>query len=96
MLDPVPTGLASQQVSRPRTCRLADLPRALEESNLRSALRSVYRRDGRGQREYAILVVGATYGPRVGNVVALRLDDIHWREGSILQMEKTGRLSLCR
>jgi hypothetical protein len=91
MLGHVPAALASQ-VSRPRTYRLAALPRALEESDLRRVLRSVRRRDPSGRAEYAILMVFATYGPRAGDVAALRLDDIRWREGSILiQVEKTGR-----
>lgn len=91
MLGHVPADLASQ-VSRPRTYRLAGLPRAIEESDLRRVLRSVRRRDPGGRREYAILMLFATYGLRVGDVVALRLDDIRWREGSILiRVEKTGR-----
>ncbi|MBX7114354.1 MAG: tyrosine-type recombinase/integrase [Myxococcaceae bacterium] len=91
MLGHVPAGLASQ-VSRPRTYRLAKLPRALEESDLRRVLRSVRRRNASGRREYAILMVLATYGLRVSDVAALCLDDIRWREGSIvILVEKTGR-----
>jgi site-specific recombinase XerD len=91
LLGHVPASLASQ-VSRPRMYRLAGLPRALEQKDLRRVLRSVRRRDPGGQREYAILMVFATYGLRVSDVAALRLDDIHWREGAIaIQVEKTGR-----
>ena len=91
LLGHVPASLASQ-VSRPRMYRLAGLPRALEESDLRRILRSVRRRDPGGRREYAILMVFATYGLRVSDVAALRLDDIRWRESSIaIQVEKTGR-----
>lgn len=91
LLGHVPAVLASQ-VSRPRRYRLAGLPRALEESDLRRLLRSVPRRDSRGRREYAILMVFATYGLRVSDVVTLCLDDIHWHDGSIvIQVEKTRR-----
>jgi site-specific recombinase XerD len=91
MLGDVPAGLPSQ-VSRPRAYRLAALPRAIEDGDLRRVLRSVRRTDASGKREYAILMVFATYGLRVGDVVALRLDDIHWRDGRIqIQVEKTGR-----
>lgn len=91
LLGHVPADLASQ-VSRPRMYRLAGLPRALEDGDLRRVLRSVRRRDPSGQREYAILMLFATYGLRLADVTALRLADIRWREGSIMiQVEKTGR-----
>lgn len=91
MLGEVPAGLASQ-VACPRTYRLAGLPRGMEPGEVRRVLRSVRRRDPDGRRDYAILVVFATYGLRRSDVAALRLDDIHWREGAIeLQMVKTGR-----
>jgi site-specific recombinase XerD len=64
----------------------------MEPSDVRRVLQSVRRRDPDGRREYAILVVFASYGLRLSDVAALRLDDIHWREGTIeIQVVKTGR-----
>lgn len=91
LLGQVPAELASQ-VARPRMYRLAGLPRAVEDGDLRRVLRSVRRRDPEGRREYAVLMMFATYGLRVSDVAALRLDDLHWRKGEIaIQIEKTGR-----
>jgi integrase/recombinase XerD len=91
LLGEVPADLGSQ-VACPRTYRLAGLPRGMEPSDLRRVLRAVRRRDPEGRRDYAILVVFATYGLRVSDVAALRLDDIHWRDGTIeIQVVKTGR-----
>jgi integrase/recombinase XerD len=91
LLGEVPAGLASQ-VACPRMYRMAGLPRAMEPSDVRRVLRSVQRRDPGGRRDYAILVLFATYGLRLSDVAALRLDDIHWREGTIeIQVVKTGR-----
>jgi site-specific recombinase XerD len=64
----------------------------MEPSDVRRVLQSVRRRAPDGRRDYAILVVLASYGLRRSDVAALRLDDLHWREGAIeLQMVKTGR-----
>lgn len=91
LLGEVPADLASQ-VASPRMYRLAGLPRAMEPSDVRRVLQSVRRRDPNARRDYAILVVFATYGLRRSDVAALRLDDIRWREGTIeIQMVKTGR-----
>lgn len=91
LLGHVPAELAAQ-VPRPRSYRLAGLPRALAHGDLRRVLRAVRRRDARGRREYAILMVLATYGLRAGDVAALRLDDFRWRDGTIaIATGKTGR-----
>ncbi len=94
LLGHVPAELAAQ-VPQPRVYRLAGLPRALEHGDLRRVLRAVVRRDARGRREYAVLMVLATYGLRAGDVAALRLDDLRWRDGTIaVATGKTGRLVL--
>lgn len=91
LLGYVQADLASQ-VLRPRIYRLAGLPKALDEADLRQILRMVPRRDSRGRREYAILMMFSAYGLRVSDVAALRLEDIRWRESSIaIHVAKTGR-----
>jgi peptidoglycan hydrolase-like protein with peptidoglycan-binding domain len=56
MLGQLRATLASQ-VTRPRTYRLAGLPRTIDEADLRRVLRSIPRRDAAGRREYAILIL---------------------------------------
>ncbi len=91
LLGHVPTELAAQ-VPRPRVYRLAGLPRDVEPGDLRRILRTVRRREPCGKRAYAILMLFASYGLRVSDVAELRLDDIHWREASIvIRVKKTGR-----
>jgi len=81
------------QVPVPKTYRLAGLPRGLARDDLRRVLRDVDRHDAVGRRKYAMLMLLATYGMRASDVAALRLDDMHWREGSLWlrQSVKTGR-----
>jgi integrase len=43
-----------------------------------------------GKRDYAIFLLIATYGLRASEVVAITLDDIRWRQGSLrIQQRKT-------
>ena len=57
-----------------------EIPRAFTEPQIKAMLH-VTRRDHspKGRRDYAILLMLATYGLRAGEVVALRLEDIDWR-----------------
>ncbi len=44
-----------------------------------------------GLRDYAVLLLAARYGMRPSDIRRLRLDDLHWREGSIaFRQSKTG------
>lgn len=81
------------QVPTPKVYRLAGLPRAIARDDLRRVLASITRDDTRGRRQYAVLTLLATYGLRAGDVGALRLDDLRWREGTLWlrQSVKTGR-----
>jgi integrase/recombinase XerD len=72
------------------------LPAALTPEQVQAVLASA-RQDRRpvGLRNYAILVLLATYGLRAGEVVRLRLEDIDWRNECLhIRQSKTGRLSL--
>jgi integrase/recombinase XerD len=80
--DRVPSGLASQ-IDTPRLYQLEKLPRALPWETVRTLLRSVDRTSAMGLRDYAMFLLIATYGLRVSEVVAITLDDIRWRQGSL-------------
>ncbi len=78
----VPHGLSSQ-IDTPRLYRLEQLPRALPWETVRALLRSLDRTSATGLRDYAMFLLMATYGLRASEVVAITLDDIHWREGRL-------------
>src|ERR1700726_1649942 len=80
--DRVPAGLASQ-IDTPRLYQLEKLPRALPWETVRTLLRSIDRTSAMGLRDYAMFLLIATYGLRVSEVVAITLDDIRWRQGSL-------------
>jgi len=81
-----------EQVPRQRSYRLANLPRALGGEDLQRILRATPRGDARGRRDYAMLMLLATYGLRSGDVIALRLEDLRWRHGTIaVHTRKTGQ-----
>jgi len=78
----VPPGLDAQ-IDTPRMYRLEQLPKTLPWDMVRAFLRSIDRRTPLGLRDYAIFLLIATYGLRASEIVALTLDDIHWRERRI-------------
>jgi integrase len=84
-------GLDSQ-IDTPRVYRQEQLPRALPWPTVQAFLRSIDRKVAIGKRDYAMFSLMATYGLRVCDIVALRLDDIHWRAGYIqICQSKTNR-----
>jgi site-specific recombinase XerD len=76
----LPAGL-DLQIDTPRLYRLEQLPRALPWETVRTLLQSVDTRSPMGLRDYAMFLLIATYGLRASEVVAVGLDDIHWRRG---------------
>jgi site-specific recombinase XerD len=78
----IPPGL-EQYVESPRQYRGERLPRALPWADVLVLLHSVDRSTSKGRRDYAMLLLIATYGLRVGEVARLELDDIAWREQHI-------------
>lgn len=80
------------QVPTPRTYALAGLPRGIDWEDVLRVLGAMPRDAATGRRDYAMLMMLATYGLRVGDVAALRLDDVHWRDAKIaFHMGKNGR-----
>jgi integrase/recombinase XerD len=76
----LPAGL-DLHIDTPRLYRLEQLPRALPWETVRTLLQSVDTRSPMGLRDYAMFLLIATYGLRASEVVAIGLDDIHWRRG---------------
>ena len=75
-----------------RKYRLADVPCALGWDQVQQLLAAVDRHEINGRRNYAMLLLAATYGLRSCEIRALRLDDIHWDDDEItIFSPKTGR-----
>jgi integrase/recombinase XerD len=75
-----------------RTYHLADVPCALPWNQVQELLAGVDRRELNGRRNYAMLLLAATYGLRSCEIRALRLDDIGWDDDEItIFSPKTGR-----
>lgn len=79
-----------EQIDSPRLYRLEKLPRALPWTTVTKLLDTVDRTRPQGARNYAMLLLCATYGLRACEIVALRLEDIRWRQGQlIIRQSKT-------
>ena len=70
--------------------RLATLPRSLASDDVERLLTACDRQTPTGRRDYAVLLLLARLGLRAGEVVALELDDLHWRAGEITIRGKKG------
>ena len=66
-------------VEGPQSYRLADIPRSISWTEVGQVLACVERRTPAGKRDYAILLLLATYGLRSREIAALTLDDIDWK-----------------
>jgi site-specific recombinase XerD len=80
-------------VSAPSLYEYEDIPRAFTQQQIEKVL-TVTRRDRSvtGLRDYAMLLMLATYGIRAGEVTRFRLDDIDWRQERIRVLQsKTHR-----
>jgi integrase/recombinase XerD len=75
-----------------RRYRLADVPCALSWDQVQRLLAVVARHEHNGRRNFAMLLLTATYGLRSCEVRALRLDRIDWSHDEItIFAPKTGR-----
>lgn len=77
------TDLASA-VPTVRQWRLSNVPRGLSAPDVERLLRACDRSTATGRRDHAILLLLSRLGLRAGEVLALELDDLHWREGEIV------------
>lgn len=71
--------------------QLAALPRAVSAADLAQIMDSCDRRSVAGRRDSAILLLLARLGLRAGEVAALELGDISWRQGEIAIRGKGSR-----
>jgi integrase/recombinase XerD len=69
----------------------AGLPKGVPAATVGRLVQSCDRRSAVGRRDYAILLLLARLGLRAGEVAALSLDDIHWRDGELTVHGKGGR-----
>jgi site-specific recombinase XerD len=72
-----------ERIDTPRTYRLEQLPRAVPWEKVAELLRSIDQSNPEGLRDFTILYLAARYGLRSGELVALKLDDIDWRSGTL-------------
>ena len=86
----VPLGLDSQ-IDTPRLYRFEQLPRALDWDTMGAFLQSIDRTSPMGLRDHAMFFLMATFGLRPCEIVALTLEDFHWRAGWFrVPQRKTG------
>lgn len=71
--------------------RLASLPKALDPSHVARILEGCDRQSVVGSRDFAIIVLLARLGLRAGEVAALALSDIDWRQGQLIIHGKANR-----
>jgi site-specific recombinase XerD len=71
--------------------QLAALPRAVSPAEVDRLTDSCDRDSAAGRRDFAILVLLARLGLRAGEVAALDLGDIRWRQGEIIVRGKGSR-----
>jgi len=72
--------------------KLAGLPQTLAKEDIKKIIGAVDRSTPLGRRDYAMLLVLATYGIRGGQLCALKLDDIAWRRETLrVRAAKGGR-----
>jgi integrase len=67
-----------------RDWRLATIPKYLSPEDIEHLLEACDLESAIGRRDHAILLLLARLGLRAGEIVALELDDIHWRAGEIV------------
>ena len=83
-----------------RRYRLADVPCALSWTQVQQLLAGVDRREANGRRNYAMLLLFASYGLRGCEARALRLDDVDWLRDEITvftpKTRRSRRLPLTR
>lgn len=78
----------SAVIEFPQSYRLSGVPRSIAWTEVEHVLAGIDRRTSCGKRDYAMLLLLATYGLRACEVAALTLDDIDWRNDRIKIRER--------
>lgn len=87
MRGEIPAGI-EKQVDTPHVYNEERLPRTLPWKTVQELLNSIDRTVAIGKRDYAMLLLIATYGLRASEVVRLRLEDIEWKANRIRILQK--------
>jgi len=74
--------------------RLSSLPRYLEPSDVQRVVESCDLSTSHGLRDHAILLLLSRLGLRAGDIVAMMVDDIDWRRGTLRVQGKSSREAL--
>lgn len=81
----------SQCVASPAKRRGPELPQSWPVRHIRRILAVINRKVTLGKRDYAVLLLMASYGMGANEALGLKLDDIDWRRGSFrFHRSKTG------
>lgn len=78
----------SSLVEFPQSYRMAGIPRSIGWDEVEKVLAAVDRRSTCGKRDYAMLLLLATYGLRACEVATLTLDDIDWHHDRLRIRER--------
>lgn len=78
----------SSLVEFPQSYRLSGIPRSITWEQVEQVLSGIDRRSPCGKRDFAMLLLLATYGLRGCEVAALTLDDIDWRNDRLKIRER--------
>jgi integrase/recombinase XerD len=85
-------GLLDRDISKlveiPQRYRLADIPRSISWEAVQKVLDQPDRRTVVGRRDFAMLLLMATYGLRAREIAALTLDDIDWKRDRLHVRER--------
>lgn len=74
--------------------RLSSLPRYLEPADVERVVASCDTSTGHGLRDHAVLLLLSRLGLRAGDIVAMMVDDIDWRRGTLRVQGKSYREAL--
>lgn len=89
----LPVDLA-KGVMAPRFHISARPPRTLPWQNVKRILRSIQRSEPPGKRDFAILLLLATYGLGAAEVLGLRLEDVDWQAGILRARRPKTKVSI--
>jgi integrase/recombinase XerD len=81
-------------VIAPRVHKEARPPRTLPWQNVKRILRSIGRSEAPGKRDFAILLLLATYGMGAAEVLGLRLQDVDWQAGILRARRPKTKVSI--
>lgn len=84
------TPLLAKSVPAIRTYRLAHVVRGIEDDQVRRLLESLPDDSPTDLRDRAILLMLAVYGVRSGQLGALKLEDVHWKDHTVRFGEHKG------